>query len=251
MGFSRILLLSSLPSCVLSAGNYAPNTPQTLAKFKEEYTKERQGDLDTSLKILQYNNAIRGSATPTYTDSAPLWQWYHSDTGAIKVEAQKFLEQVEKDNLVHEQALASMLGEVKKVLAGGATETGIKQDAANLKLLVGSTLPVAGNGPPKILADTVNTWNSLKDLSAATRKTVLDHAWVMLYDNWAAVYDAKMTDLKDYASITKGLAEMLGKKAPGDNTAYGQTNQPVYFGAPTALQSKMRAFFLAKLKAKM
>merc|ERR1711920_510318 len=103
-------------------------------------TKE-EADLTTALLILQYNDAIRGTATPTVADSKTLWQWYHAAPAAQRAEAQKFLEQVETENLVRETALAAITEQTQAAFKGDATDKGIKEDAVALEGLLGSTEP--------------------------------------------------------------------------------------------------------------
>merc|ERR1712151_119200 len=212
------------------------------AAFKAEYTKEK-ADLTTALLILQYNDAIRGTATPTVADSKTLWQWYHAAPAAQRAEAQKFLEQGEKDNLVRETALSSIATQTKDAFKGAADKAGIEADAVALQGLLGSTEPA--------VTETKKAWTSLKTLNTADKEKVLDHAGVQLYDKWVAFYakKAKGTLDGDYAKLMQSLAETLQDHKPANDNVFGETNQYVYSRVPAAIQSKLRAYLLEKLKA--
>lgn len=251
--FSRILLLS-LPSAVWSANNNViAAAPQSLAKFKELYNLEKAGDLTTPFKILEYNNALRGSSAPpsTVADAGLMWDWYSAVTGPKKNEANEFLNQVEKDNLVHEQLLSTFVTDLNKVLAGTNAATS-KNDAINLKGLLGDTKPVTGT-PTEMLADTVTAWETLKNMNAADKAKALEMAKNRMYEKWVALFKVDFAALDDYAKMTQCFAETLQDKdtEPASDAKKGKTNWNVYSRMPTDIQSKMAAHMLQKMKTRI
>lgn len=222
-----------------------------MAKFKELYDAEKAADLNSPLLILEYNDALRGISAPpsTVPDAKPMWDWYSTVTGPKKVEAQQFLEKVEKDNLVHEQLLSTFVTGLSTVLAGTNAATS-ENDAINLKGLLGDTEPVAGT-PVGMLAATVTAWSQLKSMNSADRAKALEMAKNKMYEKWVALFKTDFTALDDYKKMTQCFAETLQDTKPGGNTLKGETNWNVYSRMPADIQNKMAAHMLQKMKTRI
>jgi len=248
--FSRILLLS-LPSAVWSANNNViAAAPQSLAKFKELYNLEKAKDLTTPIKILEYNNALRGSSAPPLVDAGLMWDWYSAVTGPEKNEASEFLNQVEKDNLVHEQLLSTFVGTDLDLVLAGTNAATSKDDAINLKGLLGDTKPVA-NTPTGMLAATVTAWETLKKMKSAEKVQALEMAKNKMYEKWVALFKVDFAALDDYAKMTECFAQALQDKDTQPPAGEGLTNWNVYSRMPTDIQSKMAAHMLQKMKTRI
>lgn len=245
--FSRILLLS-LPACAWSAYTIT-DSPQSLAKFKEEYNLKK-ADLDDAFKILEFNEAIRGSASPSSADESKMWAWYSTVTGPKKVEAQQFLQQVEKDGLVHEQLLSTFVTGLTAVLPAGATPALVKNAATNFKALLGSTLPVEDK--LAVNKGTLTAWKQLKVMSAAEKAKAIEIAKLKMFEQWSGSLDKayKTADLDDYQKMTKCFAETVGTATPGAAGA-GTNNWEVYSRMPVDLQTKIQTYMLEKLSARI
>lgn len=248
--FSRILLLS-LPLAVWSVGDHAIQAaPQSLAKFKELYNLEKAQDLTTPLKILEYNNALRGSSAPTVADAEFMWDWYSAVTGSEKNEASEFLNQVEKDNLVHEQVLSSFLSTNLDAVLAGTNAATSKNDAINLKGLLGDTEPVVGT-PAGMLAATKTAWNTLKRMNAAQKAQALEMFKNKMYEKWVSLFENEFTNLDSYKKMTECFAQTLQDKDTEPQADPAKRNWNTYSRMPTDIQSKMAAHMLQKMKTRI
>lgn len=243
MAFSRILLLS-LPLSVWS--NDVAGDIQSLSKFKEEYQKELP-DQTSALKKITFNSAIQGASSPSDADAKNLWEWYSAVSGTVKTEAKAVMDKMEKDGLVHQLLLSEFVTKLNTAIA----QTAVVTDAKNYEALMKTETPAAGHG---IAAETVAAHELLKVMNAADKAQANAFIEARMYGSFTKAYDGYSNTLNDYQKITQNFAQTLATTqvtgAHADDVK-GKDTWDVYSRVPAAMQDKIRAYMLEKLKAKI
>jgi len=224
--------------------------PVSFASFKEEYNKELNADLGDAIKILAFNNAIRGTSEPTSDpDAATMWNWYSTVTGSAKTQATAFLTKVEADNLVHESLLTSFKSNLDIALPQTAGQ--VAADAKNYGAIVGSTLPVAST-TTGITDEAVKAYNALSSMGAANKAKAKEAAESRVYESWHKRFKKLVTDGQfggntGFQNIVTCFRQTVQTTDPGNDSNGGTSGWAVYSRVSAATQAKMKAAIVAQM----
>merc|ERR1711920_925032 len=208
-----------------------------------------------AVNILKFNNLIRGTAEPASTqgDAQKLWSWYSSVTDAsVKASATAFLEQVERDNLVHEQALTTFNTALRTALTQTTGSGHVAIDAKNYAAIFGATLPSVDT-TTGVNQGAVDAYNALQAMSTANQAKAKTLAETRLYGSWLARFtklrdiDSQFSGASGFQHIVQGMKETMQTTASTDDTNGGESGWAVYNRVSAANKKLIRDAIVAQM----